>query len=136
MPADGWYEWARLPDGRRIPHFLSAADGGPIALAGIWETWRDAEGRELQRRFFDYFLKGDENGWDREPRMRLSVHSWDGRVEQRGEDQWPPARTQWTRLYLEPGSLALAWEPPGSTGQASFEALGDPITLMAPPLGR
>ena len=48
LPADGWYEWARLPDGRRIPHFLSAADGSLVALAGVWESWTDAEGRELR----------------------------------------------------------------------------------------
>jgi putative SOS response-associated peptidase YedK len=48
LPADGWYEWARFDDGRRIPHFLSAADGGLLALAGIWEEWRDAEGRVLR----------------------------------------------------------------------------------------
>ena len=48
LPADGWYEWARLPDGRRIPHFLSSADGSVVALAGLWETWRDAEGRVLR----------------------------------------------------------------------------------------
>jgi putative SOS response-associated peptidase YedK len=48
LPADGWYEWARLPDGRRVPHFLSAVDGDLVALAGVWEVWRDAEGRELR----------------------------------------------------------------------------------------
>ena len=48
LPADGWYEWARLDDGRRIPHFLSDPDGGLLGLAGVWEVWRDAEGRELR----------------------------------------------------------------------------------------
>lgn len=48
LPADGWYEWARRPDGRRIPHFLSAADGSLVALAGVWESWSDADGRELR----------------------------------------------------------------------------------------
>ena len=48
LPADGWYEWARLDDGRRIPHFLSAVDGQFVGLAGVWETWRDAEGRVLR----------------------------------------------------------------------------------------
>jgi len=48
LPADGWYEWARFDDGRRIPHFLSAADGELLGLAGIWEEWRDAEGRVLR----------------------------------------------------------------------------------------
>jgi putative SOS response-associated peptidase YedK len=48
LPADGWYEWARLPDGRRVPHFLTTPGDGLVALAGLWETWRDAEGRELR----------------------------------------------------------------------------------------
>lgn len=48
LPADGWYEWARFPDGRRIPHFLTSADGDVLALAGVWEAWRDAEGRVLR----------------------------------------------------------------------------------------
>jgi putative SOS response-associated peptidase YedK len=48
LPADGWYEWARLADGRRIPHYLSAADGSLVALAGVWESWTDAEGGELR----------------------------------------------------------------------------------------
>jgi putative SOS response-associated peptidase YedK len=47
VPADGWYEWARLPDGQRRPHFLSPADGAVLALAGVWECWRDADGRAL-----------------------------------------------------------------------------------------
>lgn len=48
LPADGWYEWARLPDGRRVPHFLTTASEEMVALAGLWESWRDAEGRELR----------------------------------------------------------------------------------------
>jgi putative SOS response-associated peptidase YedK len=48
LPADGWYEWAHLPDGRRVPHFLSASDGAVVALAAVWEEWRDADGRPLR----------------------------------------------------------------------------------------
>lgn len=48
LPADGWYEWARLPDGRRVPHFLTTAGDDLVAFAGLWESWRDAEGRELR----------------------------------------------------------------------------------------
>jgi putative SOS response-associated peptidase YedK len=48
LPADGWYEWARLPDGRRVPHFLTTPGDDLVALAGLWESWRDADGRELR----------------------------------------------------------------------------------------
>src|SRR4051794_8153780 len=44
LPADGWYEWARFDDGRRIPHFLSAADGDMLALAGIWRSGETQRG--------------------------------------------------------------------------------------------
>lgn len=47
LPADGWYEWARLPDGRRVPHFLTRRDRDIVAFAGVWDSWRDAEGRVI-----------------------------------------------------------------------------------------
>jgi len=47
IPADGWYEWATLPDGTRQPYFLTRDDGKVLAFAGLWEVWRDAEGRPL-----------------------------------------------------------------------------------------
>jgi len=36
LPADGFYEW----DADRRPWFIHRADGLPLAMAGIWETWR------------------------------------------------------------------------------------------------
>jgi putative SOS response-associated peptidase YedK len=39
LPAGGWYEW-RAEDGRKQPYFLTRADGGSLALAGLWELWR------------------------------------------------------------------------------------------------
>lgn len=53
LPADGYYEWLALPDAsakgkpRKQPYYIRPADGGPLAFAGLYERWRDAEGREL-----------------------------------------------------------------------------------------
>ena len=47
LPADGWYEWTTRPDGSRQPYYLTPPDGRVLALAGLWEVWRDAEGRAL-----------------------------------------------------------------------------------------
>ncbi len=44
IPADGFYEWARTPDGQRQPFYMTAADGAPIALAGLRATWHDPSG--------------------------------------------------------------------------------------------
>ncbi|KGE78281.1 hypothetical protein FP66_04615 [Halomonas salina] len=35
IPADGWYEWLTLPDGKQ-PHFLCRNDREPLWLAGLW----------------------------------------------------------------------------------------------------
>lgn len=39
VPADGYYEWLRTPDGGRRPHYLTAS--GPLTFAGLYEFWRD-----------------------------------------------------------------------------------------------
>ncbi|MFF5175460.1 SOS response-associated peptidase [Micromonospora sp. NPDC000089] len=39
VPADGWYEWVRLPDGGRQPYFMTPRDGSVLAFAGIWSSW-------------------------------------------------------------------------------------------------
>lgn len=36
VPADGWYEWVRLATGRKQPYFMTPADGGVLAFAGLW----------------------------------------------------------------------------------------------------
>jgi putative SOS response-associated peptidase YedK len=48
LPADGFYEWERHPDGTKRPWFIHRADGAPLALAGLWEVWRSPE-NELVR---------------------------------------------------------------------------------------
>ncbi|MGH9090026.1 MAG: SOS response-associated peptidase [Acidimicrobiales bacterium] len=45
VPADGFYEWtAKGGPRQKVPHYFSRADGEPLALAGLWEYWRPAEG--------------------------------------------------------------------------------------------
>lgn len=46
LPADGYYEWQPvLLDGRTVkqPYYIRRRDGGPLAMAGIYELWRDRE---------------------------------------------------------------------------------------------
>lgn len=44
VPADGFYEWqVTAGRGPRQPWYVTRADGGPLALAGLWEAWRDPE---------------------------------------------------------------------------------------------
>ncbi|MEX1207645.1 MAG: SOS response-associated peptidase [Acidimicrobiia bacterium] len=47
VPADGFYEWERLEAGGKLPHYIHSSDGSPLALAGLWASWRDGEGVRL-----------------------------------------------------------------------------------------
>ncbi|HTY70906.1 MAG TPA: SOS response-associated peptidase [Actinomycetes bacterium] len=40
LPADGFYEWY-AEEGRKQPYFIHRADGHPLAMAGLYEVWRD-----------------------------------------------------------------------------------------------
>jgi predicted acyl esterase len=52
-------------------------------------------------RFFDFYLKGIDNGWLKTPPVRLSVLDTTGSdVVDRPEQNWPLQRTQFTKLYL------------------------------------
>jgi putative SOS response-associated peptidase YedK len=46
IPADGFYEWVRTDEGKQ-PHFIHFSDGGPFALAGLWERWNKGGGGPL-----------------------------------------------------------------------------------------
>ena len=46
LPADGYYEWQEHA-GRKVPFFIHPRDGGPIAFAGLAETWTGPNGEEL-----------------------------------------------------------------------------------------
>ncbi len=41
VPADGFFEWRRGEGGGKTPLFIRRRDGKPLALAGLWERWRD-----------------------------------------------------------------------------------------------
>jgi putative SOS response-associated peptidase YedK len=45
IPASGFYEWTGKP-GAKTPHYFSASDGRPLALAGLWEKWFDPKSGE------------------------------------------------------------------------------------------
>ena len=49
VPAAAFYEWKVIAGGKQ-PYAIARADGGTLALGGIWESWR-APGGEVERSF-------------------------------------------------------------------------------------
>lgn len=97
-----------------------------------WTHFYTDYGRQLQLRFFNYFLKGERNGWDRQPKVQLQVRHVDHFVE-RHEHEWPLARTQWTRFHLDPTAPRLARDAIVADSVVRYDATGDGITFMAEP---
>ena len=46
VPANGFYEWQALPDGKQ-PHYITVPTVGVIAFAGLWESWTNKESGEV-----------------------------------------------------------------------------------------
>ena len=156
-PLDDEYSKDRSPDWSRVivPLYSAANWGGQglhprgnfegfmraastqkwLEVHGIehWTHFYTDYGRELQKRFFDHYLKGENNSWDREPRVRLQVRHVD-RFEERLEQEWPLARTQWAKYYFDFLAGALIPQPASNDARVAFDAMGDGITLMTAPL--
>ena len=93
-------------------------------------------GEALQKRFFGHFLKDEDTGWNKQPRVSLNIRHPDEKFELRAENEWPLARTQWTKYFLRPDGLALSPEAPTAAAALSYETTGDGLTFRTPPLTR
>jgi len=101
-----------------------------------WAPFYTDYGVKLQKRFFDYFLKGKKNGWDRQPRVTLQVRHPGEKFVQRHEKEWPLKRTKWTKFHLDPTARSLVRVPAKSTGSITYDGLGEGVTFMSAPLDK
>ena len=93
-----------------------------------WAPFYTGYGVQLQRRFFDFFLKDKSNGWDKQPRVLLNVRHPGEHFVPRSENEWPLARTRWTRFYLHK-NLSLSEKPEKESSTLSYDAMGDGVTF-------
>ena len=154
---DGYWR-ARMPDWSKVtvPIFSAANWGGQglhprgnfegftqaaskdkwLEVHGIehWTHFYTDYGRKLQLKFFDYFLHGKRNGWNRQPKVLLNIRHPGEKFVLRAEDQWPVKKTRWTKLYLQPDAALLSFKPPQSSAKISYRGLSsDGVTFMLPP---
>lgn len=47
VPADGFYEW-KAEGRQKLPYYISLKTGVPMAMAGMWESWRTPDGEILR----------------------------------------------------------------------------------------
>jgi predicted acyl esterase len=82
------------------------------------------DGRRDQLRFFDYWLKGIDNGVMEEPPVKLAIRRGNGEFTWRHEREWPLARTQWTRFYFDLADGRLVYANPATTATRTYFASG------------
>jgi len=99
-----------------------------------WAPFYTDYGVKLQKRFFDFFLKGAANGWDRQPRVLLQVRHPGEKFVERHENEWPLARTAWTNFYLDSRNKSLSTMPVAAEQSISYDAMGEGVTFSTPPL--
>jgi predicted acyl esterase len=156
-PLDDHYHQSRSPLWSKVTvPFLSAANWGGQGLhprgnfegfvrAASKNKWLEAHGiehwthfytdygRKIQKRFFDYFLHGKRNGWDRKSKVLLQVRHLD-RFVARGENEWPLKRTKWTKYCLDLAGGALRTKATSRKSTLSFDAMGDGVTFLTAPM--
>jgi len=155
-PLDGDYYRERSPNfDKIIVPLLSAANWGGMGLhprgnfegylaAASKQKWLQVhgdshfspfyckDGETLQKRFFGHFLKGENTGWEKQPPVQLQVRHPGETFVIRDEQEWPLARTQWTRFYPDPTNRVLGREPK-SGATIEYETTGDGVSFLMPP---
>jgi putative CocE/NonD family hydrolase len=116
---------------RNRPRHMGRLDFGPDSMTF------DLDAFELD--WLRRYLGGTQDGPDREPRVRIFVM---GANQWRDEDEYPLARTQWTRYYLSSGGGAnsregdglLVTEPPGDEPPDRYRHdPADPVPFLTEP---
>jgi predicted acyl esterase len=99
-----------------------------------WTLFYTDYGNALQKKFFGYFLKGDDTGWAEQPKIYFQIRHPDEVFVSRAETEWPLARTQWTKFYLDISNKTLTRQVPSTAATLSYDALGDDLMFMTAPL--
>ena len=87
-----------------------------------WEHYHRPESVAKQVRFFDHFLKGIDNDVPSWPRVEFEVRerAYVGTYGQ--AEEWPPASTVYTPLYLEAGTGTLLRTAPEAEAEVRYPA--------------
>lgn len=131
-----------------VPAYVVASYSNTLHTAGTFRAWRrmaSAEkwlrvhnGQEWPdyydeanvadlRRFFDRYLKGEDNGWETTPRVRYSLLDLEGgdRVGI-GAESFPPQGVTSTRYFLDARSRRLTTAAPAAAASVAYDVAANP----------
>jgi uncharacterized protein len=131
-----------------VPAYVVASYSNTLHAAGTFRAWRrmasqekwlrihnsqewpdyyDKDNVEDLRRFFDRYLKDEDNGWEQTPRVRYSVLDLEGgdRVGV-SSDEFPPKDVTSVKYYLDGRSRVLDTAAPTDEVTAVYVAGSNP----------
>jgi predicted acyl esterase len=97
-----------------------------------WSMFYTEYGRELHKRFFDHFLKGEGDWLQSQPPVSLHIRQPDDSFVQRDEQEWPLARTEYRRSYLDSATMRLR-DDAQESAEVSYRPLEQGVTFTMPP---
>jgi predicted acyl esterase len=89
-----------------------------------WSYYYEPHSVARLQAFFDRFLKGIDSPVDAWPKVLLEVREKFYVGAQRGEREWPIARTEYTKLHLDARSGHMSREPVAELGSCHYDSLG------------
>ncbi|KIF67002.1 hydrolase [Streptomyces sp. AcH 505] len=134
-----------------VPAYVVASYSNTLHTAGTFRAWRriasedkwlrihnsqewpdyyDEANRADLQRFFDRYLKGEDNSWEQTPRVRYSLLDLQGgdRVNNPA-DQFPPADVTSAKYYLDGHSRTLSTTAPTADTAAAYVVGFSPDTV-------
>lgn len=89
-----------------------------------WPDTYAPENLEDLKSFFDRYCKDIRNGWELTPRVRIEVQdAYEYNYQDnRPEKEFPLARTEYTKLYLDASKKALSFDTVSKESNASYES--------------
>ncbi|MDJ0358522.1 CocE/NonD family hydrolase [Paenarthrobacter sp. PH39-S1] len=140
----------KIPDFDRIdvPAYVVASYSNTLHTAGTFRAWRriaaenkwlrvhnsqewpdyyDEMNQEDLRRFFDRFLRDEDNGWEQTPRVRYAILDLEGGDQVNvAADQFPPKGVTSMKYYLDGRSRALTAEAPAGEVPVTYAVDSNP----------
>ena len=98
-----------------------------------WTHFYTDYGVGLQKRFFGHFLKGERQRLGQAAARSAQCPPPGEKFVIRHEDDWPLARTQWTKFYLATDAQN-GHDRAGDSAKVTFDAMGDGVTFLTAPL--
>ncbi|KAK6216365.1 hypothetical protein LQW54_003568 [Pestalotiopsis sp. IQ-011] len=91
-----------------------------------YDMYGNKEGTDELIQFFDRYLKGTENRWEKTPKIRLAAlqYGQNDPIENIVEEEYPPKRTEYKEFYVTPDHK-LDLQPPKDTSVLSYNSEAD-----------